>query len=132
MTALTVEVTAVRPAGGGYPWPTLVGVVMHGPTAGDVVILAADAAEAEVIAADLAELGAMPPVVVAEPWQVVAEPWQPAPTCTGCGAAAMARLVGPDGVMVAAWCHRARCRADGYADARMVHGTAAYCMEVTA
>lgn len=71
MTALTVEVTKVVPAGGGYPWPTVVGMVLHGPRAGDVVRLAAEADAAEVIAEDLAELGAMPPVVVVEPWQVV-------------------------------------------------------------
>jgi hypothetical protein len=72
MTALTVEVTEVLAPGGGYPWPTVVGMVLHGPRAGDVVRLAAEAYAAEVIAEDLAELGAMPPVVVAEPWQVVA------------------------------------------------------------
>ena len=72
MTALTVEVTEVLPPGGGYPWPTVVGMVVHGPRAGYVVRLAAEAYAAEVIAEDLAELGAMPPVVVVEPWQVVA------------------------------------------------------------
>ena len=72
MATLTVEVTEVMPPGGGYPWPTVVGMVVHGPRAGDVVRLAADHHAAEAIAADLAELGDMPPVVVVEPWQVVA------------------------------------------------------------
>jgi len=72
MTALTVEVLQVRPAGNGYPWPTLVGMVVHGPTAGDGVVIAADRHAADLIAADMAELGGMPPVVVVEPWQVVA------------------------------------------------------------
>jgi hypothetical protein len=61
-----------RPAAGRSPWPTVVGMVLHGPRAGDVVRLAAEAYAAEAIAEDLAELGAMPPVVVVEPWQVVA------------------------------------------------------------
>ena len=72
MTALTVEVTEVHAAGNGYPWPTVIGTVLHGPDAGDVVRLAAEPYAAEAIAADLSELGAMPPVVVVEPWQVVA------------------------------------------------------------
>ena len=72
MTALTVEVTEVLPAGDGYPWPTVVGMVLQGPGSGAEVRLAAEAYAAEVIAEDLAELGAMPPVVVVEPWQVVA------------------------------------------------------------
>ena len=87
MTALTVEVTEVLPPGGGYPWPTVVGMVLHGPRAGDVVRLAAEAYAAEVIAEDLAELGAMPPVVVVEPWQVVAVVAYAGDyrTCDGCG-----------------------------------------------
>jgi hypothetical protein len=72
MTALTVEVLQVHPPGNGYPWPTVIGTVLHGPDAGDVVRLAAEPYAAEAIRADLAELGAMPPVVVVEPWQVVA------------------------------------------------------------
>ena len=87
MTALTVEVIGVHGPGGGYPWPTVVGTVVHGPRAGDVVRVAAEPYAAEAIAADLAELGAMPPVVVVEPWQVVAvvayaEDYR---TCDGCG-----------------------------------------------
>ena len=72
MTALTVEVSEVHPPGNGYPWPTVVGTVVHGPAAGDVIRVAADRHAADAIRADLAELGGMPPVVVVEPWQVVA------------------------------------------------------------
>lgn len=87
MTALTVEVTEVLPPGGGYPWPTVVGVVVLGPRAGDVIRIAAEAPLADVIEADLAELGAMPPVVVVEPWQVVAVVAYAGDyrTCDGCG-----------------------------------------------
>lgn len=76
MTELTVEVTEVHPpVAGMYPWPTVVGMVVgdtDGRRCGDVVRIAAEPYAAEAIAADLAELGAMPPVVVVEPWQVVA------------------------------------------------------------
>jgi len=114
MTTLTVEVTGVRPAGNGYPWPTVVGTVVHGPRAGDVVRVAAEPYAAEVIAADLAEPCSMPPVVVVEAWQVVAvvafaaevEAWQASGraaayadgdyrTCDGCGAVEDAGT-GPD------------------------------------
>jgi hypothetical protein len=72
MTTLTVEVAEVYGPGNGYPWPTVVGTVVHGPRAGDVVRVAAEPYAAEVIAADLAEPCSMPPVVVVEAWQVVA------------------------------------------------------------
>lgn len=90
MTALTVEVTEVLPAGDGYPWPTVVGMVVADPDGrrcGDVVQLAAEPYAAEAIAEDLAELGAMPPVVVVEPWQVVAVVAYAGDyrTCDGCG-----------------------------------------------
>jgi hypothetical protein len=87
MTALTVEVLQVHPPGNGYPWPTVVGMVVHGPQAGDVVRVAADRHAADAIAADLAELGAMPPVAVVEPWQVVAVVAYAGDyrTCDGCG-----------------------------------------------
>jgi hypothetical protein len=91
MTALTVEVSEVHPPVAGlYPWPTVVGMVVGDPDGrrcGDLVRVAAEPYAAEAIAADLAELGAMPPVVVVEPWQVVAvvayaEDYR---TCDGCG-----------------------------------------------
>jgi hypothetical protein len=82
MDAMTVEVVEVRPAG-DYPWPTILGTIVHGPDAGTVVQAAADTAEALAIVDALAELGAMPPVALVERWQIVAAGLR---TCDGCGA----------------------------------------------
>jgi len=41
-------------------------------------------------------------------------------------------LVGPDGAIVATFCHAPTCRRDAYADVRVELGTAAGCREVIA
>lgn len=82
MDGMTVECWEMRPAG-TYPWPTILGPIVHGPNAGTVVQAAVDHAEAYAIVDALAELGAMPPVAVIEPWQIVAAGIR---TCDGCGA----------------------------------------------
>lgn len=69
MESVTVEVEAVRPPGGGWPWPTLVATVLDGPTCGDRVVIAAEGSGV-VALADVVAAGERPTVTV-EPWQVV-------------------------------------------------------------
>lgn len=84
MTALTVEVVEVRPASADrFDRPTILGSIVHGPSAGTVVQATVGDAEALALLDALAELGAMPPVALVEPWEIVAADLR---TCEGCGA----------------------------------------------
>jgi hypothetical protein len=69
MSTVAVEVYAVRPAGNGWPWPTLLATVLEGPTCGEGVVIAAEGPGLLEIAEVLAE--GERPAMTAEPWQIV-------------------------------------------------------------
>jgi hypothetical protein len=69
MGTVAVEVEAVRPAGGGWPWPTLLATVLEGPTCGERVVIAAEGPGLLELA-DVLEAGERPAVTV-EPWRIV-------------------------------------------------------------
>lgn len=84
MTPLTVEVLEVRPAWQDHAdRPTILGPIVHGPSAGVVVQATVTDAEALALLDVLAELGAMPPVALVHWADVVATDLR---TCVGCGA----------------------------------------------